>query len=402
MPSPPPPPPPPPPPSGQGPPAPSPARSKLLSEIHAGAKLRKTITNDRSAPMIGGNAGNAGSGIRGGMSGPQGLQIPTGSGGGLFANGLPKKPSDNKKVPVLPPGSLATNKPSLPQTPKSQTSSLGDRPRSPPPPSFPKPPNNRSDSPPPLPASKPPLIGPRSDSLGHISQRPPDAAHLNNVETSSYSLSGSIASRLEQLNMVSRSGLNAPTPPSAKAKPVLPIVPPVKKPSPPPQFQTMRPTRSNRNEAPYLRRTGSSEDLRNSPPPAEKPTPPPPPPNPPSASRITKPPCPPPPPPSQPPRAARLGGASNANSNNNIGTPARNLNGNHFPLPPTFQSLNAADDDAPPPPPPPRGSSCVTDSMDRFTFIPISELPPPEVFSRTKKVYDHSNRRHAPVAPTLS
>lgn len=29
-------------------------RSKLLSEIQTGMKLRKTVTNDRSAPVVGG------------------------------------------------------------------------------------------------------------------------------------------------------------------------------------------------------------------------------------------------------------------------------------------------------------------------------------------------------------
>lgn len=55
------PPPPPPPPGPPPPPAPSAAvkppsskdRGALLSQIHKGAKLKKAVTNDRSAPAVG-------------------------------------------------------------------------------------------------------------------------------------------------------------------------------------------------------------------------------------------------------------------------------------------------------------------------------------------------------------
>ena len=59
-----PPPPPPPPPPAPGPPPPpvgggskgggTANRGALLGEIHKGAKLKKTVTNDRSAPVVGG------------------------------------------------------------------------------------------------------------------------------------------------------------------------------------------------------------------------------------------------------------------------------------------------------------------------------------------------------------
>ena len=62
---PPPPPPGPPPPPAPGPPPPpafgggkkgggAPDRGALLNQIHGGAKLKKTVTNDRSAPVVGG------------------------------------------------------------------------------------------------------------------------------------------------------------------------------------------------------------------------------------------------------------------------------------------------------------------------------------------------------------
>ncbi|KAI2984053.1 hypothetical protein CBS147344_7364 [Aspergillus niger] len=137
----PPPPPPPPPPGGMGgpPPPPPPAgnlpsrpsgsaakgRGALLSDIHKGAKLKKTVTNDRSAPMVsGGGAKSSGPAIPsappvpGMAKPPTGLAPPvppaqaanrlrsnsdTGSGGdvvagapaapqlgGLFAGGMPK------------------------------------------------------------------------------------------------------------------------------------------------------------------------------------------------------------------------------------------------------------------------------------------------------------------------
>lgn len=60
-----PPPPPPPPPAAPAPPPPAPAfggggkggkapsRGALLDSIHKGAKLKKAVTNDRSAPVVG-------------------------------------------------------------------------------------------------------------------------------------------------------------------------------------------------------------------------------------------------------------------------------------------------------------------------------------------------------------
>lgn len=108
--------------------------------------------------------------------------------------------------------------------------------------------------------------------------------------------------------------------------------------------------------------------------------------NPSSSTRILKPACPPPPPPNQ---ASRIGRP--------VTQPF-----NHF-IPPVFSVGTPpiiVDDDSPPPPPPPRIASCA-DQMDRFTFIPISELPPPGIFSGIKKVYEYHPARKIQNASSL-
>lgn len=134
MPAPPPPPPPPPPPlslsanNSQAPPKAKGNRAMLLSEIHKGAQLRKAVTNDRSAPAIGGKvvgnfilmnwteikrrfwgAQNSGSCI-GKTSAPntnshQKMAAPKTAGtlnfGDLFKDGVPKKPSELKNQKAL-------------------------------------------------------------------------------------------------------------------------------------------------------------------------------------------------------------------------------------------------------------------------------------------------------------
>ncbi|VDK30174.1 unnamed protein product [Gongylonema pulchrum] len=176
-------------------------------------------------------------------------------------------------------------------------------------------------------------------------------------------------------------------PPPYKAKPAVKgsSSATIQKVSIPEQFKTLRPSRPA-NETPTLRRSGSSDDVRNTTALSsdKQMTPPPLPLNPPSSSRIAKPACPPPPPPNQPSR---------------IGRPVVPTTAPHMPtststtsLPPVAQRL---DEDSPPPPPPPRIASCA-DQMDRFTFIPLNELPPPGIFSGSKKIYEfHSPRRGA-------
>jgi WAS/WASL-interacting protein len=70
------------------------ASSELLKQIQAGKKLKKAVTNDRSAPAVAGPKGGGGV-----ASGGVGQSVPTiasvGSAGppqlgGLFAGGMPK------------------------------------------------------------------------------------------------------------------------------------------------------------------------------------------------------------------------------------------------------------------------------------------------------------------------
>lgn len=73
------------------------ASSQLLAQIQAGKKLKKTTTNDRSAPALEGPKGGSGGGGGAGMGAPvipTGASVPAGAGppqlAGLFAGGMPK------------------------------------------------------------------------------------------------------------------------------------------------------------------------------------------------------------------------------------------------------------------------------------------------------------------------
>uniref|UniRef100_A0A8C0VTE9 WH2 domain-containing protein n=1 Tax=Cyanistes caeruleus TaxID=156563 RepID=A0A8C0VTE9_CYACU len=73
-------------------------RNALLSDITKGKKLKKTVTNDRSAPILDKPKGSGGGGFGGGVSGG-GFGGGSGGGssgggppglGGLFQAGMPK------------------------------------------------------------------------------------------------------------------------------------------------------------------------------------------------------------------------------------------------------------------------------------------------------------------------
>lgn len=333
-------------------------RSKLLSEIQTGLKLRKTVTNDRSAPMVQVKVGGLSETSAGNFSVGTPKLHAAGGVGGLFVNGIPKKPSDNKK-----------NQANIIRGAKTSPQLL------------PKP----SDTP-----SAKPLV--HSESMKQQSSTP----KVKHVIASGIQrqTSGTVADRLEQFNQISRPGLAPPTPPSCKAKPaVKDVLVPMKQTSISEQFKTLRPNRTN-GDMP-LRRSGSSDDLRNASLTSEKRTTPPPlPTNPPSSSRIAKPACPPPPPPTQPSRIGRSVPATYAFNQISQLTPDSSTS-----TLPLLSSVGAGDDDSPPPPPPPPRITSCADQMDRFTFIPINELPPPGVFSGFQKTYEYHPQRKIQNTP---
>jgi WAS/WASL-interacting protein len=71
------------------------ASSELLKQIQGGAKLKKAVTNDRSAPVVEGpKGGSGGAGLSGHNARAPAISSAGGAGppqlGGLFAGGMPK------------------------------------------------------------------------------------------------------------------------------------------------------------------------------------------------------------------------------------------------------------------------------------------------------------------------
>jgi WH2 motif len=71
------------------------ASSELLKQIQAGKSLKKAVTHDRSAPVVGGSKGGGGGAGGAGHSAPTITSAGAGTAGppqigGLFAGGIPK------------------------------------------------------------------------------------------------------------------------------------------------------------------------------------------------------------------------------------------------------------------------------------------------------------------------
>ncbi|XP_061767339.1 WAS/WASL-interacting protein family member 1 [Nerophis ophidion] len=471
-------PPPPPPPGAPPPPTFAPAntertsrgeqkgRNALLSDICKGSKLKKTVTNDRSGPILdnpkgGGSAGGGGGGSSGGAGGGGGFGGGASPGlGGLFAGGMPKLRSSASRDstdstpprgPAYPPsrssgpspfssgghsgsapkfpGASSVVRGGVPDFPKNRTnlSPRQDTPGGPPPvPNTPRP--NQNFSPrggPPPPSGPRPSPGPPSFPPGrHGPLPPPPGAPRPGFSTSSPTPSSN-SSRPplppapggrpalpddrplpppvggHRLSMPR--DLPPPPPPAVNCKPPssassrssggAPPLPPGR-PGPPPLPPT--PAVGDDHSTPRLPQRNSSLHS-NSPHARTGPLPPPPNERPPSFGRNqSSPRAGPLPPP--PPVGRNVGGGSVRSSPGHspigrLGSDSpRGGPGGRPPLPPDRPGAGGA---PPPPPPPPMGNGFLNshhnqthdDWAARFTFHPVSDLPPPEPYQAFHKIY---------------
>uniref|UniRef100_A0AC35EXK2 WH2 domain-containing protein n=1 Tax=Panagrolaimus sp. PS1159 TaxID=55785 RepID=A0AC35EXK2_9BILA len=356
---PPPPPAPPPPPGLLNVPKATNERSKLLTDIQKGARLKKTVTNDRSAPLVAGakpaasNDNNTGIKLSHPGNSSTSSSAPSAGGlGGLFANGMPKKPSDNKNkkypAPEMKPG--------------------------PPPVSVIKAATTSSVVPPPKP--------------------------LNSLSIKQDGNTTHFPSNVNSAPQTTNSVPPPPPPmPQMKQKAPPPEAPPATaKPNQTQKFSTIRPP-PPASKPQQLRRTGSSEEAAPSPqtsrPVARPAAPPPPPPSRPpvrSTPSIDEDNEPPPPPP--PPRHTSVAAPSAANASWQSSNTSIASTGHSRPLQSSIQktsssslssagnfnnshkSLNSG------------GSGMIRPFEERFHFLSINELPPPEPFKNFPKTYD--------------
>ncbi|OCT61165.1 WAS/WASL-interacting protein family member 1 [Xenopus laevis] len=431
-------------------------RNALLSDINKGRRLKKAVTNDRSAPALdkpksspgggsGGGGGGGGSGSGGGgggggggFGGPPGL-------GGLFQGGMPKlrsagsreNDSGGSRPPMLPPGGRTSSprpftppggSPRGPAPPTGNRGNVPDIPRNrmPPPrndfssrsdnttpavPNMPKPisSNLHNRGPPPVPGGNrlSPAVSPstvtssRPQGFGGIKQQastPPPVPSMNRPPlplTPSRSLEDRPPPPPPTTNRPSLNRDVPPLPPPQNNKPPVPSTPrpisgsqapplPPGRPGPPP----LPPTPSAMEDA--LRPPQRNLSLPGAPPPALSPTRSGPPPLPPPNER-------PPPPVRDPPsRSGQL--PPPPPTTRNGFTPRASLG----PQPPSRVGSERGVSRPPPPPerpvgslPPPPSvarngfpdSSFEDDWERRFSFHPLSDLPPPEPFVPSNKTY---------------
>lgn len=317
----------------------------LLADIQRGAKLRKVITNDRSAPLIGEKSSSS---LSGGVTlsnklekelkpGGGGVRVTGNNGvvmGNLFVNGLPSKPSENKVRRV----NTSVSAPVGPSLPSSSS-----------------------------------LL-----SSGEVRSQPTTAASIP---------PHSLALKSTDVNI---SGKPSPPPPPVQSvKPTVNLI--NSNSSGRDQFKTLRPMKSDSSLSnTNLKRSGSSEDFSSNTstpcrelltrpafhPPTSRPSAPPPPP---PSVRINRSKTPEPPPPP-------VVGPISTNLSNRFGNNS---------------SIIARGEECAPPPPPRTASKATTGSvstsslplvskfmakdshpLDRFTFKPLSSLPPPPLLSQ--------------------